>query len=142
MQNASGKFKIFSYFPNIFSFRPQSPSLPGADDRFSTAEKRKPGGQTSAGSEIFAVAVGVQLRKRPPSDGSGSGITGSDMPNNYSIAHSGCYAFSLPRASLTTVPDSRNRAMRLGMTIMPLKVSEMSHSSPRSTVAPTMATKE
>ena len=54
------------------------------------------------------------------------------------------YSFAVSRSltSLTTTPDRRNRAIRLGMAIMPLKVSAMSHSSPRSMVAPTMDTRE
>ena len=40
------------------------------------------------------------------------------------------------------MPDSRSSAMRFGMLIRPLKVSAMLHSSPRSTVAPRMDTKE
>ena len=44
--------------------------------------------------------------------------------------------------SLIRVPLSRNSAIRLGMAIMPLQVSAMPHSKPRSTVAPGMATSE
>lgn len=42
--------------------------------------------------------------------------------------------------SLNTVPDRRNSAIRFGITIMPLNVSAMLQSSPRSIVAPTIAT--
>ena len=42
----------------------------------------------------------------------------------------------------TTTPDSRNTAIRLGMTMSPLKVSAMLHISPRFIVAPTIAVRE
>ena len=42
----------------------------------------------------------------------------------------------------TTVPERRNRAIRFGMAIRPLKVSAILHIRPRSAVAPRMATRE
>ena len=42
----------------------------------------------------------------------------------------------------TTVPDNRNKAIKLGILIKPLKVSAMLHNNPRSTVAPNIDTKE
>ena len=138
MQNARGKFNNFSYFSILFSVTSEFDPPPEADGRFSPVEKRNPGEQTSAGSVIFAVIIRVRF----PSSHLFFSMAEAYTPNNYSIAYQGRRTFSPPRASLTTVPDSRNRAMRLGMTIMPLKVSEISHSSPRSMVAPTMATKE
>ena len=44
--------------------------------------------------------------------------------------------------SSTTLPLRRNRAIRLGIAMMPLQVSAMPHMRPRSMVAPTMATRE
>ena len=44
--------------------------------------------------------------------------------------------------SFTTVPESRNKAIRLGIAIRPLNVSAMLHISPRLAVAPRMATRE
>ena len=44
--------------------------------------------------------------------------------------------------SFTTTPESKNTAIRFGMTIRPLKVSAMLHISPRFIVAPTIATSE
>ena len=46
------------------------------------------------------------------------------------------------RTSLTTVPDSRNSAIRFGIAIKPLKVSATLHSNPKSAVAPSIATSE
>ena len=42
--------------------------------------------------------------------------------------------------SFTTVPDNRKTAIRFGMDIKPLNVSAILHNSPRSTVAPRIAT--
>ena len=42
--------------------------------------------------------------------------------------------------SFTTTPDSRKTAIRFGMDIKPLNVSAILHNSPRSTVAPRIAT--
>lgn len=44
--------------------------------------------------------------------------------------------------SFTTTPDRRNTAIRFGIAIRPLKVSAIFHKSPRSTVAPRIATRE
>lgn len=44
--------------------------------------------------------------------------------------------------SFTTVPDKRNRAIKFGIDINPLNVSAILQRSPRSTVAPRMATRE
>lgn len=44
------------------------------------------------------------------------------------------------RVNLTTVPDSINTAIRFGIIIRPLNVSAISHRSPRSIVAPMIAT--
>ncbi len=55
------------------------------------------------------------------------------------------YPFSFAKysfVSFTTTPDSRNTAIRLGMTMSPLKVSAMLHISPRFIVAPTIAVRE
>ena len=58
----------------------------------------------------------------------------------------GSVYWSLPakysRVSFTTVPASRNRAIRFGIAISPLKVSAMLHISPRFAVAPRIATSE
>ena len=55
------------------------------------------------------------------------------------------YPFSFAKYSFvifTTTPDSRNTAIRLGMTMSPLKVSAMLHISPKFMVAPTIAVRE
>ena len=45
-------------------------------------------------------------------------------------------------ANFTTVPDNKNKAIKLGITINPLQVSEIPQINPKSAVAPTMAIKE
>ena len=55
------------------------------------------------------------------------------------------YPFSFAKysfVSFTTTPDSRKTAIRLGMTMSPLKGSAMLHISPRFIVAPTIAVRE
>lgn len=63
----------------------------------------------------------------------------SDQGSSGSFPASSSRKYSF--ASLKTVPESRKTAIRLGMTIRPLKVSEISQRSPRSRVAPTIEIK-
>ena len=44
--------------------------------------------------------------------------------------------------NFATVPDNKNNAIKFGITIKPLQVSEISQIKPRSAVAPTMAISE
>ena len=56
-----------------------------------------------------------------------------------------CYLFYFLKCSLvsfTTVPDSRNTAIKFGIAINPLQVSERPQIKPKSATAPTMATRE
>ena len=59
-----------------------------------------------------------------------------------SVGYGEAAGAELTITSFTTTPESKNTAIRFGMTIRPLKVSAMLHISPRFIVAPTIATSE
>ena len=124
-------------------------SIAGGNRTINTSALRRELAAVSASLKPHSFPLSWRDKKGAP-EGPGLYAIGAN-PQNHKPGCGNCSALGLVICrgnypafftSFTTVPDSRNRAIRLGMTIMPLKVSAISHRSPRSMVAPTMATKE